>query len=738
MTIRFFALVSIAERDRKAGRNIMQASDVFHAGLQSTYGRAFARLFLAGSLALTVAGSALAEVSFESIALDNPTPQANAEFGFAVAGVGDVNGDGVPDVLVGAPRQNVGPGNYWQGRAFVFSGADGSPLHTLNNPGAPSRAEFGYAVAGAGDVNGDGVPDLLVGAPGQNVGVIIEQGQAFVFSGADGSRLHTLNDPTPQRMARFGSDVAGVGDVNGDGVPDLLVGAPRQDVGVIIEQGQAFVFSGADGSLLHTLNDPNPQAAGEFFEGPEFGKAVAGVGDVNGDGVPDLLVGAPGQHVGGNSVQGQAFVFSGADGSLLHTLDDPTPQALARFGSDVAGVGDVNGDGVPDLLVGAVLKDVAGVIQGQPLVFTNQGQAFVFSGADGSLLHTLDDPTPQALARFGSDVAGVGDVNGDGVPDLLVGAVLKDVAGVIQGQPLVFTNQGQAFVFSGADGSLLHTLDDPTQQEADVSSGGFTMGAQFGKDVAGVGDVNGDGVPDLLVGAVWQKVEGNALQGRAFVFSGADGSLLHTLDTPNPEVWAFFGYGAAGVGDVNGDGVPDLLVSARALDVGGNANQGRAFLFVSTSISSPRQVCRIGPWLCKDVAIIERGAVVLNCPVRGCLIFDPVPKNCLLKFKCPGCPPGGMCPSWYNLFLDGLKDVWDVGLYDPQGNPVLHKKFKQPSGVVLSFRPSKEHYIEGQIGDYFLVFKMGMKGKPGVDYRIPMRVERSDRLFDPKGRKGRK
>jgi Ca2+-binding RTX toxin-like protein len=355
----------------------------------------------------------------------------------------------------------------------------------------------------------------------------------------------TLDDPTPQFLGTFGWSVAGAGDVNGDGSPDLLVGAPFQDVNGNDTQGQAFVFNGADGSLLLTLDNPTPQTTIA-----NFGIAVAGAGDVNGDGSPDLLVGAVGQDVNGNSIQGQAFVFSGADGSLLLTLDDPTPQAGARFGGAVAGAGDVNGDGSPDLLVGAFGQNVNGN--------AFQGQAFVFSGADGSLLLTLDDPTPQADADFGHAVAGAGDVNGDGSPDLLVGAPGQDV------------EQGQAFVFSGADGSLLLTLDNPTLD-----------GFQFGIAVAGAGDVNGDGSPDLLVGVRAQFGNDNAGQGQAFVFSGADGSLLVTLDNPTPQLGDDFGFAVAGVGDVNGDGIPDLLVGAPQQDVNGNSNQGQAVLFVS-------------------------------------------------------------------------------------------------------------------------------------------------------------
>ncbi len=215
--------------------------------------------------------------------------------------MGDVNGDGVPDLLGGAPFQDV-DGYSDQGRVFVFSGSDGILLKTLDNPTPQAGAYFGQAVAGAGYVNDDTVPDFLVGAPFQDVEGNSDQGQVFVFSGSDGSLLETLDNPAPQEKAWFGSSVAMLGDVNDDDVPDFLVGAPAQDVGGNSDQGRAFVI-GSDGILLKTLDNPTPQA------NAYFGLSVAVLGDVNDDDVPDFLVGAPAQDVGGNSDQGQAFIF---------------------------------------------------------------------------------------------------------------------------------------------------------------------------------------------------------------------------------------------------------------------------------------------------------------------------------------------------------------------------------------------------------------------------------------------
>jgi hypothetical protein len=417
-----------------------------------------------------------------------------------VSPAGDINGDGHPDVFIGAPYLNVND-NSAQGRAFVFSGVDGSLLLTLDNPGLQGSALFGFALAVPGDLNSDGYPDLLVGASFQDVDGVVDRGQAFVFSGVDGTLLLTLNNPIPQDVALFGSSVAAIGDINGDGLADFVVGAPAQDVGEKTNQGQAFVFSGVDGTLLFTIDDPLSQA------GALFASRVVAAGDINGDGVPDIAASSPNRSIGLKIGQGQVFVFSGVDGTLLLTIDPPTPQPLATFGLGLAGAADISGDGIPDLLIGAPFQNV-----GEEAI---QGQAFVFSGADGALLLVLNDPAPEAAATFGHSLAASGDVDGDSISDILVGAINQNVDGVV--------NQGRAFVFSGTDGSLLFTLDNPIPH----------MFALFGGVVAAPGDINQDGLPDFLVGSPGQNVS-QANQGQAFVFSGADGSPLLTLDNPFP------------------------------------------------------------------------------------------------------------------------------------------------------------------------------------------------------------
>jgi hypothetical protein len=410
--------------------------------------------------------------------VDSPVAQAGAQFGYALTSLGDVNGDGAADFAVSAPNQDVGA-NAMQGQVLVVSGATGAIIHTLNDPDPQASAFFGWALAGTGDVNGDGVPDVAVGAPMQN--------RVFVFSGQDGSLLHRVNNTAANAPAFFGFSLATIGDLDGDGVRELLVGAPAQDVNGRSGQGQALIFSGALGDLIHVLDDPLPQ------DGAFFGWAVSSASDLDGDGMDDIAVGAPNQTVGSNFSQGQVVVFSGANGGVLGTVDDPTPQASASFGEALSLVGDTDGDGIVDLAVGA---------PGQNDGFTGAGQVFIFSGVSGPARLTLHDPNPHVLTSFGQTLAALGDYDGDGVPDLAVGAPDHNVAG----RP---PQQGQVVLFSGSDGAVLATLEDPV-----VQSG---TNARYGYQIVVAENASG-GDRYLVISAPFQTVNGVPSQGQVFVY----------------------------------------------------------------------------------------------------------------------------------------------------------------------------------------------------------------------------
>jgi hypothetical protein len=424
--------------------------------------------------------------------------QAGAQFGVSVASAGDVNGDGFSDVIVGARLFDNGQTD--EGRAFVYHGS-ASGLSTTPNWTAESNqavAYFGFSVASAGDVNGDGFSDVIVGAYGFDNGETNE-GRAFVYHGSASGLSTTPNwtAESNQVNAQFGYSVASAGDVNGDGFSDVIVGARFFD-NPELDEGRAFVYHGSASGLSTT---PNWTAeSNQAFA--EFGVSVASAGDVNGDGFSDVIVGAYGFD-NGETNEGRAFVYHGSASGLSTTPNwtAESNQAGALFGFSVASAGDVNGDGFSDVIVGARLFD-----NGQ----TDEGRAFVYHGSASGLSTTPNwtAESNQAFAEFGYSVASAGDVNGDGFSDVIVGAYRFD-----NGE----TDEGRAFVYHGS-ASGLSTTPNWTAESNQVN-------AYFGVSVASAGDVNGDGYSDVIVGA-YGFDNGETDEGRAFVYHGSGTSFV--------------------------------------------------------------------------------------------------------------------------------------------------------------------------------------------------------------------
>jgi hypothetical protein len=420
-------------------------------------------------------------------------------FGYAVAGLGDLNGDGVPDLMVGAPGARP-RGKEGAGRATVFSGKDGAVLFTY--PGQSSQEAVGSAVACPGDLNGDGKPDFLIGAPGFQTPGMGWLGVVRLYSGSDGKLLWEIRGDW--EYGTFGKALAVVGDLDGDGLADILVGAPGVEVGGKDDAGLARVISGKDGKTLFTFE-------GEA-EDEQFGATVAPAGDMNGDGKPDLAVGSPLAPMGTVERVGVVRVYSGKDGSLLHRFRG---FANATLGASMVPVGDLNGDGKGDLAVGAPLAIWKGVMAA--------GFVRVYSGADGSDLKTWGGEGRTIWDCFGIGLAVPGDMNGDKVPDLWVAAVGGEtVAGELGREK---KPAGRIDLVSGKDGTVIRAIRSER------------FGEGLGMSLAVAGDLNGDGVPDLLAGAGGAGEAGNrdiSKAGRARVYSGKDGSVLLTL-TPPPE-----------------------------------------------------------------------------------------------------------------------------------------------------------------------------------------------------------
>ena len=395
---------------------------------------------LLGLFALTLTAPLVAQTDLHEF-----TGAATGDsFGQAVSMAGDVNADGFADVIVGSPGMENG-GMQVTGAITVYSGFDGAVLHQIFGDGVDD--EFGASVSGVGDLDADGHDDF-----GGGTGLNQTNGYARVFSGFDGSVI--LNYPSGETPgASLGVRVAAAGDVNGDGYDDALFGAPG------VGDGEVEVISGYDGASL-LLVAPTVTGGG-------FGTAVAPAGDVDGDGLGDLIVGT-------KSVvpffDGSVQVLAGTTGAVL--FEYGAIAAMPPFlvgtgvGVSVAGVGDINEDGAADFAFG------------EPDNFGNStGRAYVCSGVDGSLMFDVLGTGP--FDALGASIAGAGDVNGDAVDDVIIG---------VPGTGLT-TDPGRIVVHSGVDGSQLSMLSGTIDSE------------RLGLSVSGGADVDGDGFFDVACGA---------------------------------------------------------------------------------------------------------------------------------------------------------------------------------------------------------------------------------------------
>jgi menaquinone-dependent protoporphyrinogen IX oxidase len=423
--------------------------------------------------------------------------QAFALFGYAVASAGDVNGDGYDDVIVGAPYYGRGHSN--EGAVFVFHGSAAGPGPTAAWTAESDQAFalFGYAVASAGDVNGDGYDDVMVGAPGYDNGRI-SQGAAFLYQGS-ASGLETVPSWTAEgsrALALFGNDVASAGDVNGDGYDDVIVGAPGYYDRFDWFEGWSFVYHGSASGLSASAN----WTAEGNQRGAKFGDAVHTAGDVNGDGYADVIVGAPGYDHGQQN-EGRAFVYHGSAAGLSTTIawTAESERRSAHLGDAVGTAGDVNGDGYDDVVVGAPHYHRV-YDRGR----SNRGAAFLYHGSPTGPSAAADwmKEGDRARGRFASAVATAGDVNGDGYDDVLIGAPYYDNDG---------TNEGAAFLYYGTAAGLRETADWATESDQ--------TWALFGNAVNTAGDVNGDANADIVVGAPFYD-RGQWDEGRSYLFYG--------------------------------------------------------------------------------------------------------------------------------------------------------------------------------------------------------------------------
>ncbi len=439
----------------------------------------------------------------------------------SITGAGDINGDGIPDIVIGSPGVNS---NF--GQAYVMFGRTETGIVNLGDQGTGGFPILGYgssagdphyagaSVSGVGDVNGDGLDDVVVGLPGRTGFT-----PAVVVFGKQDSRPVDLSNVGRDGFvieadtigARFGQSVSGAGDVNGDGFDDIVIGQPYSshfpaNGSERIDAGRAFIIFGKDDSRPVDVNELDE--GGTIIEGIDtdqnVGRTVSGAGDVNGDGLADVVIGA------GRGAT--TFVIFGQDIANTVRVDDLGLRGYAIQSdrvSQVSGAGDVNGDGFADLVIGSNYAD------------SDRGRAFVVFGkrdVEDVAVSSLGDGGFTIFSDIvdgllGTSVAGAGDINGDGLADIIVGAPQAYYT-----NPLV-TN-GMAYIVYGKSEAADVDLGIPDSGHRSLI--GAAVGDYAGFSVAGAGDVNGDGLADLLVGATRAAPGGATNAGSAYLIFSSD------------------------------------------------------------------------------------------------------------------------------------------------------------------------------------------------------------------------
>jgi len=418
------------------------------------------------------------------------------------------------------------------------------PVSTWIEVSDQANSAFGNAVASAGDVNGDGYDDVIVGAQDHSNGQSWE-GRAFVYlGGATGPAATPVwTKESNQINGRFGSSVAGAGDVNNDGYDDIIVGASGINPAVGTTYGMAYVYLGnANGVDANPVWSKQPYQPATFGLAAGFGGSVASAGDVNGDGYADIIIGAVGWD-DGNTDEGAAFLYlGGSSGPAAGPVwTGVSNQDNAHFGDSVSGAGDVNGDGFDDIVVGASNYNNGEV---------GEGRAYVYYGNSTGVNATpwISEPNV-AYSGYGQSVAGAGDVDGDGYDDIVVGA---------PGWDDTEDAEGAAFSYLGASGGL--------ESSPAWMVEGNQVGIAYGVAVASAGDLNDDGKSDIVVSSAGNNIS-DVLETVNIYLGSVSGLATTPAWTEEPDqADSGFGNPVASAGDVNNDGYSDVILAASAYD----------------------------------------------------------------------------------------------------------------------------------------------------------------------------
>ena len=471
----------------------------------------------------------------------------------------------------------------------------------------------GHSVNGAGDINGDGIDDLIIGAPWADPNNQNQAGESYVVFGNTEDSLASIDLTSLDGNNGFkingilaydhsGMSVSGAGDINGDGIDDIIIGAPWAGPNNLNQAGESYVVFGSTkislASIdLTSLDGNNGFKINGIYAYDHSGMSVSGAGDINGDGIDDVIIGA--SDAGGSAgesyiVFGKSSGFSanfnltsldGNNGFLINGIN-----ATDWSGYSVSAAGDINGDSIDDVIIGAYAAEPYGLF--------DAGESYIVFGNSAGFsasfdLASLDDSNGFQINgidvgdKSGWSVSGAGDINGDGIDDVIIGAYYAD--------PYGLSNAGESYVVFGRSTSFSSSFD-----LADLNgSNGFKINGidtwnLAGHSVSGVGDINGDGIDDVIIGA--PSVLSST--GESYVVFGSSVGFPESLDLAHLDghiginiigidTYDYSGFSVSGAGDINGDGIDDVIIGAPRADPNDQYSAGESYVVFGQPASSP-------------------------------------------------------------------------------------------------------------------------------------------------------